>query len=33
VLRPHTTMRKIRNVLRLRFDDELSLRQVANSLA
>ena len=31
--RPHTTMRKIRDVLRLRFGDELSLRQVANSLA
>jgi transposase len=33
VPRPHTTMRKIRYVLRLRLDDQLSLRQVSASLA
>jgi transposase len=33
VPRPHTTMRKIRDVLRLRLDDQLSLRQVSLSLA
>jgi len=33
VPRPHTTMRKIRDVLRLRLNDRLSLRQVALSLA
>ncbi len=31
--RPHTTMRKIRDVLRLRLADQLSLRQVSLSLA
>ena len=31
--RPHTTMRKIRDVLRLRLGDQLSLRQVSLSLA
>jgi transposase len=31
--RPHTTMRKIRDVLRLRLADGLSLRQVARSLS
>ena len=31
--RPHTTMRKIRDVLRLRLHDHLSLRQVSLSLA
>lgn len=31
--RPHTTMRKIRDVLRLRLYDQLSLRQVSLSLA
>ncbi len=31
--RPHTTMRKIRDVLRLRLGEHLSLRQVALSLA
>ena len=30
---PHTTMRKIRDVLRLRLGDQLSLRQVELSLA
>jgi transposase len=33
VPRPHTTMRKIRDVLRLRLRDQLSLRQVSLSLA
>jgi predicted AAA+ superfamily ATPase len=33
VPRPHTTMRKIRDVLRLRLGDQLSLRQVSLSLA
>ncbi len=31
--RPHTTMRKIRDVLRLTFDQGLSLREVASSLS
>ena len=31
--RPHTTMRKIRDVLRLRLSDQLSLRKVSLSLA
>jgi predicted AAA+ superfamily ATPase len=33
VPRPHTTMRKIRDVLRQRLGDQLSLRQVSLSLA
>ena len=32
VPRPHTAMRKIREVLRLRFGEHLSLRAVAASL-
>src|ERR1700684_970168 len=31
--RPHTTMRKVRDVLRLSWHEHLSLRQVARSLA
>jgi len=31
--RPHTTMRQIRNVLRLRFAEKLSVRDTAASLA
>jgi transposase len=33
VPRPHTTMRKVRDVLRLSWGEQLSLRQVARSLA
>ena len=31
--RPHTTMRKIRDVLQLSWGENLSLRQVARSLS
>jgi AraC-like DNA-binding protein len=31
--RPHTTMRQIRNVLRLHFAEKLSVRDTASSLA
>ena len=33
MLRPHTTMRQIRNVLQLRFAEKLSVRDTAASLA